>query len=81
MVNRLLYKQSKENAQTQHSFFSYRLLKTRVAIDFNGLVSGSSALCKCRLLALHKPFNRGGSSPRLKGGGNSERGRQIENEK
>ena len=28
------------------------------AIDFNGLFLDFSALCKCRLLALHKPFKR-----------------------
>ena len=29
-----------------------------LAIDFNGLFLDFSALCKCRLLALHKPVNQ-----------------------
>ena len=34
MVNRLLYKKNKENAQIQHFFFSYRLLTTHVGHQF-----------------------------------------------
>ena len=58
MVNRLLYKWNKGNPQTQHCFFSYRLLTTRVGHRFQyGLFLDIFALCKCRLLTLHKPFN------------------------
>ena len=34
------------------------------AINFNGLVLDFSALCKCRLIALHKPF-KGSVSPTI----------------
>ena len=57
MVNRLLYKYNKENAQTRHCFVSYRLLTTRVGHQFKWAIFRFSALCKCRLIALHKPFN------------------------
>ena len=56
MVNRSIDRTKK---MSKHSTVSLAINYSQHvwAIDFNGLFLDFSALCKCRLLALHKPFN------------------------
>ena len=58
MVNRLLYNRTKKMHKQSIGFLAFNYSQHVWAIDFNGLFLDFSALCKCRLLALHKPFKR-----------------------
>ena len=57
MVHTLPYTKNRENAQTQHFSLGISNQHHMWAINFNGIFLDLSALCKCRLIALHKPFN------------------------
>ena len=59
MVNTVAFSINSTKKMSKHSIVSLAMdyQQHMWAINFNGLLLDLSALCKCRLIALHKPFN------------------------